>query len=726
MARRSSRQGRGVGATRSALLASRLRTVGIALLCAKVALVPLVFDLGSDIPFVVVKGLLSHALAYAIAGVIAALIVLQGPEVLPRSWLHVPVAAFLAVNIVATIFAADQLLALYGAHGRMVGLDTIADTVLLYFAIVVLVRTRADALYVFASGLAASSLVLGYTFLQFIGRDPIAWDASGTVRTFSTLGQPTSLALYLTVVCAGTAALGLFETSLPRGARRVLLLLSAAMLAGVISTQTRSALLGLGTSGAVLVALTWLRHPSRRARTWSLGASVAATAALAILLLFTPLGTRLLSTVDLSPSTGPVDENGPQLEESADVHLSFYRVALEMVRERPLLGFGPDNFAVGLPKYRTDNEPTEVQQGLTTSAHGWLAQIGSASGVLGLLAFGAVAFGALFISIKAGFRPVVWAGAAMLAAFLGAGVTTVDAVSTDWLFWASAGVVVAATARRSPNLDSIRPAKRSNLSARRQPPAILAISPAVLGAVLALAGINALSASHAAHDSQQLRLAARPQAAVDAGLRATDLDPLRAPYWDTLGLAYVAADRAKDAVAAFERAASLAPYDVRYAGDLARAYVRLIQAGNASYGTSARDVAERAVRTDPNNPQANLTRALVMAVTGDLSEAVRSVERALALDPPHSNNMELYVTAAQTYRASGRYDDAIAVARRAIAAARSPEDTVPIRIELARALAAKGELAQAVAELDAVLVIHPNDSVATQLRAQLRARIGSP
>src|SRR5436853_2320928 len=107
------------------LLTSRLRFVGVAIVCAKVALVPLVFDIGSDIPFAVAKGLVSHALAYVLASVIVALFILYGPTVFVRSWLHVPVLAFFVVNLLATIFAADKVLALYGTHGRMVGLATI-------------------------------------------------------------------------------------------------------------------------------------------------------------------------------------------------------------------------------------------------------------------------------------------------------------------------------------------------------------------------------------------------------------------------------------------------------------------------------------------------------------------------------------------------------------------------------------------------------------------------
>src|SRR5467141_1786548 len=154
---------------------SRLRLFGIALICAKLALVPVVFDHDSDVPFSVIKALLSHALAYVLAGVILGLLVRNGRAVFVWSWLHVPVLAFLLANIAATVFALDPLLALYGAHTRMVGLGTIADGVVLYFAIALLVRTPRESAALAVSFLAGSFLVLAYELVQFVGKDPFTW-----------------------------------------------------------------------------------------------------------------------------------------------------------------------------------------------------------------------------------------------------------------------------------------------------------------------------------------------------------------------------------------------------------------------------------------------------------------------------------------------------------------------------------------------------------------------
>jgi Tfp pilus assembly protein PilF len=153
-------------------------------------------------------------------------------------------------------------------------------------------------------------------------------------------------------------------------------------------------------------------------------------------------------------------------------------------------------------------------------------------------------------------------------------------------------------------------------------------------------------------------------------------------------------------------------------GEVAKAYAVLFQKGDATYKDKARDLGNRAVAIDPNNPQAHLTRAVVMQVTGDLAKALNSVERALALDPS-STNPQLGLTATQVLNASGRTADAIATARRAIGAL-DLNDSVQIRVELARALVAAGQPSQALAELDAALAIRPNDPAALQLRTQIR------
>src|SRR5207248_1802784 len=99
---------------------------------------------------------------FVLAGVVVGLIVRFGRAFLFNSALHIPVLAFLGANIAATLAATDLPLALYGTHARMLGLGTITDWVLLYFAALLLVRTKREAIAVAASLFAAALVVLAY------------------------------------------------------------------------------------------------------------------------------------------------------------------------------------------------------------------------------------------------------------------------------------------------------------------------------------------------------------------------------------------------------------------------------------------------------------------------------------------------------------------------------------------------------------------------------------
>jgi O-antigen ligase/tetratricopeptide (TPR) repeat protein len=706
---------------------SRMRRLGVALLCLKVALLPVVFDYSLDAPFTVAKTLLSHGLAYALAGVIVGLLVRFGGSFFVWSPLHVPVLAFLVANMAASVVAADRALALYGAHVRMLGLGTIADWVVLYFAVVLLVRTRAEAMAVIASALLASIVVLSYELVQLLGLDPLSWSMDVVTRPISTIGQATSLGQYLSVLAVGAIGLGLLVQELPRGARIFLFAVATLLLAGVGGTGTRSALIGIAAGSALLVLATWLQHPSRKARGLALATAAVASAALAALLLLSPLGARFAAAVSPQPADAD-DDLLARLEPATETRAALYEIAAAMVRDRPVLGYGPDNFAVGVARFRTESEPFEVRQSLATSAHSWIAYAATSSGLIGLAAFVAVAAVAVGLALRGGFRPLALVGAAMLAAYLGTGLTTINDIATDWVFWAATGMIAAvttSTAQSSIDKPRSKPSARRPTQAKRangwDARSVAMVAAPALGIALALTAFSAWEASRSTKSSQQFRLQGNAAQAINRGLLATKLDPGRPEYWHGLGLAYVGAARWADASTAFDRATRLAPYDVRNLGDHARAQLLLAGGSPGVARAKAVQLSEQAVRVDPNNPRAHLTRAVVMQATGDLPEAVRSVERAMFLDP-RSTNATLYVTAAQIYLDSKRAPDAIRTARTGISLL-GLLVSVPLRYELARALVANNQPSDALTELDTALSIQPRYAPAQRLREEIRASL---
>jgi O-antigen ligase/tetratricopeptide (TPR) repeat protein len=687
------------------------------LLGVKVALVPVIFDASMDMPFVVSKAILSHGLSYLLAAILIGLVIWFGADFVVRSWLHAPVLAFLLVSGAASALAVNPFLALFGTHARMLGMASVLDFVVLYFAIVLLVRSRADAIAIAVAAFAGSCAVLAYEAVQILGRDPYRWNIDSVQRPFSSLGEATALAQYLTVLAMGALTLGLFIERIRLSLRVALLTYSAMLLLGAAATGTRSALVGLAAGCAVLVLLVWNGHPSRWARVISLIGAATALAAVAALLLFSPLGARLAATID----AGAVDNEEvlARLEPSASGRIALYGIGLGIVRERPLLGYGPDNFVVGVPRYRPEQAPDLVRQGLASSAHSWAVQVATSSGVVGLLCFVAIPLVALALAFRAGFRPGAIAGAAMIAAFLGTGLTTVNEFGTEWLFWTSAAAIAASTAGDPMTKVSRREgkAKRTkaywNSSTRRIVGAVL-LAVAVL---LAINGSAALQASRWARASEESRLVGDSSRAVELALAATRADPGRAEYWHALGLAHVAAAQWRDSVSAFDRASKLAPYDSSYVSDLVTAEMILALPGDSAARTVIRELGDKTVRVDPNNPRAHITRAIVMQFLGDLPQAVISIERALDLDPKSTNEV-LYATATQLMLLSGRPADAVRLARDGLAIAQT-DRAIAIRIDLARGLYALGKREEALGQLAVVLEVQPDNVTAQQLRAEI-------
>ena len=690
-----------------------LEAAACVVLCAKLAVIVVGFDPAADTPFVAPKVLASHALAYALFGLLAALAVVAGRSAFRWSWLHVAVLAFIVANTVATVFGVDDALALFGTHNRMLGLATLMDGGVTYFAVATLIRTRRRTVALISTVVGSTFLVLTYEAVQLLGRDPFDWNIVGTISPFSTLGQPTTLAYFLTTIAIAVAALALLAPGLPVVTRVAAVAFGVVVLLGAIATGTRSVVFGLGAGGLLLWLVVLLRQDRMRERVLVAGAGVLVTAALVAGVAVTPLGARIAATLDRPATSESTDDLLNRFDPSTAGRLTLYGMAFEMLEQRPLFGYGPDSFAAAMPAFRPAGAPTELRQPVVSSAHGWLPQIAATSGMFGLVCYLAVIAIAFILALRARGFALAGALAIALGAHLATGLTSVNEITTDTVTWVILGAVAAATT--SPNAGSAASRMRLPMST-----AAFASVLVIVGVATAATVLPAFNASRAARVSQDSRLARQVPAAIDAGLRATAADPGRAEYWRRLALAYVAAGRWRDAAASFERARSLAPYDVHNIGDLIAAKAA---GGEQADRASLPDLAEQMVRIDPNNPYAQLTKATVMQFVGRQNDAAGAIQRAVELDPG-STNVQLYVAAAQIFLAVGRTADAERAARDGIAIIDRTEITlrsVPLRYEHARALAALGRVDEALTELDLVVALQPSNIAADQLRTQLRA-----
>jgi tetratricopeptide (TPR) repeat protein len=525
----------------------------------------------------------------------------------------------------------------------------------------------------------------------------------------------------------GTFALALLVSGLPGVLRASLIGYAAVLLLAAGLTGTRAAAVGVAVAAGVFVVLISAKHPSGRARLLGLTSGLGAAAVLVGLLLLTPLGSRFLSTVD-GPSAAPSDDGGAgQLELSARTRLAIYSVAARMVIDRPLLGYGPDNFAAALPSYRPEGAPPQIRQSIVTSTHGWIAAVATSSGILGLVAFLAAIGTAALVLLRSAYSTIGVVAAVVTGAYLGSGAVTISALETDTLCWLGLAAIAGATASRPivPHATRTRSARAGPAGSGSAIRVWIPWLAVVAATAVAGTALSALDASHLAQRSVGLRTPGTAASAIDLAKRSTQRDPNRAEYWQQLALAYVAGSYWTDASIAFQAGAKLAPYDIRFLTDAIQVQLVFARNGDGKALERAQQLADQAVGIDPNNPNAHLNRAVVLFQRGDSAQALDAIDRALVLDPNSINSqlpgiaVQIYVAATRSDVAADRIDEAIVKARHGVALLGANTASVPLRLELARTLVRGGRAREALDALDAALAIVPSDQSLLQLKAEI-------
>ncbi len=415
---------------------------------ALVALVPVAFDPWGWDRFGPGKWMVCAAVVFAWA-----LRTARGGAVVHSRPLTIAWVAVLAASIAATILSPDPLLAFLGEGSRLYGL---VSFVLVFGAYLVGCSAGPGLSGVVMRALAVgASVVVAYGLVQMAGWDPMRWSASLDLsRARSTLGNAAFLGGYLTLVLP-VVALQWTNAAEPRRWRVVH---GATFVGGLVvmaGTRTRGSWVGLVVG---LVVCAWLGRrfvATGRLRSMgpvALGGLIVATVAVAAASgLLTPLGPRALSTLD--PSSG-----------TAAGRLATWADTVDLVRERPVLGWGPEGFRIGFPGV-VSREWVERygQEQVQDRAHNVFLDTASTVGVVGLAAY----CGLLLALARTARRAVRSDGreavgiSAGLAGYLVHGQFMFDTFELSVVLWALAGVLAA----EAGPLVTWRPHRRAVLGA---------------------------------------------------------------------------------------------------------------------------------------------------------------------------------------------------------------------------------------------------------------------
>jgi O-antigen ligase len=438
------------------------------------------------IKFRVLMGL-SAALLVAMLGFVA---LLRNSLVVP---VLIPGLAFLGISALSTLFSQNPMHSLFGDRNE--GLLSIAAGVLLFYAAARSLSSQTRVRAFLAAGVSAAFLISVYGISQNYGFDPISgWSVpwyTDLGRPFATVGNPITLASYLTLM-AGAAAALYFMTGSRLG--RVLCLLALATIAACwIYTDTRGAMLGAVAASPVVL---WAAHRKMGtvrplqvplatlmvAGTVAIAASAAfgnlslpyyVAAFLAIYLILTGVilwfsdsrpqmvGSLLVALVVLTAALAAVavvvvSSNMNLLDRtaagrngavSAQVRLYIWRDTVPMILERPLLGHGPDNFVEPFRPHTDEDLKAAItdsagQVSMVDRAHNDLLQIAATTGLLGLAAYVWILVSYFFYAYRRGGWPVIALSGGVLA-YIFQLLLAFPTAASNVAFWGLLGTSVA-------------------------------------------------------------------------------------------------------------------------------------------------------------------------------------------------------------------------------------------------------------------------------------------
>jgi putative inorganic carbon (HCO3(-)) transporter len=368
--------------------------------------------------------------------------------------------AFLGVNAAATLLSRWPGIAAWSTYGGWHGLNVLLLEVGWFLVAASWVRTESALARLACAGAVAATIAALYGIAQAAGFDPVAWPAliNDTRPARSTLGYANSLAEYITL----SLPLTVWLVTRLSGIRRDLLLWSIPIqLAGIAVSQTRTAQLVVVIDillGGLLVACAGFRG----LRVLGLPLAIAPTAVGLVVfgaVLVAPTGAA--STIpaarlplEVCARLGCAGFRGAPL----DTRAAIWQSAAAMVRDRPVLGWGPGALQLVYPAYRSvDFDALFGSVVRNDTAHNILLETGVDSGALGL-GVAAIVYTLVFtVLIRGAYGRhespsrrraalalvLTWSGYLIL--FLVGRMR----LATDWYAWVCAGAAVGLFARRA-------------------------------------------------------------------------------------------------------------------------------------------------------------------------------------------------------------------------------------------------------------------------------------
>ncbi len=642
-----------------------------------------------------------------------------------KSRLNALVAAFL-------LWAAATLIYSQYRYATVSDLGRLAGNVAVYWLVILSVRDTVQVRRVIAAAAVAAFGVAGYALMQVAGHDFWTWDVPRG-RVFSFLGNATYLASYVVLVAPLLVAAA-WPVRVPRensktssvwfsSAYSVVLLLAAALLLITLYfTVSLSPTIGLTLGGVIAFLLVLIRGKRRVLR-------VAIPGFLAAVLLFAGAGAIAYRSLPKRQQRR-IQDVARLRDPAGKERVAQWRTALELFRERPLLGRGYGTFRIHslerlAPVWYADLGKSTEKMFVPSYAHNEYLQVLSGTGVIGGLVFilllGAALSAAVLVALRhpdrqwgrLGLAGMVAMTAFLFQNFFGVTFRQPGAVT---FFWFALGIVTVSVARLpAPGEDEVAAPRVRALTFRRTSGAgLVAPGLLLLVALVALGWVMGRPVKgnryiRSAERAAKLGEFAEAAWLADEGARLNPWD-LTACYisayaWGTLG-------NHEKALAANKKALALLPGNASVYYNLGVSYKEL------GRHEEARENFERAVELMPTSARQHFALAEALLTTQEYDAAIEHAQEAIRLS---EGDYRPYALAAEIETRRGNIEEAADYLGRALEM--SPEDERLWR-EYLKVLMAIGEREEALQACRKWLALEPDSPEAYSALVGLLVRRG--
>src|SRR3989344_4776509 len=267
----------------------------------------------------------------------------------PVFWSFWFLIGLLGIYFLATLFSQDVLFSLWGSPYRSGGFVNFALYIILAILMFfILKKSEWQKIWIFSFiiGVLVSLIAI---FQQYKIFSPFLLSYEGG-RAPSTIGSPITLAIYLLILCFPVLSFGL-KTKKVAGKLFYFISFLLFIFTAVFITQTRAVYLGL-----IIGSFYFLTFFPFKKKWLAIGLKIITT----FILILSVYAVYYINITSQSKFLDTIAKN--QLIKGVMTRVSFrllaeeprfavWKVAFEAIKEKPILGYGPENFNIGFDRF---------------------------------------------------------------------------------------------------------------------------------------------------------------------------------------------------------------------------------------------------------------------------------------------------------------------------------------------------------------------------------------